>query len=290
VLKFFEGGAQFVLRIHDNRTLPGHRFLNRLAGDEQESNAFIARLNGKFVAVVEENQRAIVEAGRVGELSGSGEHVSESVARGFDRQGFLLTGRHRNVEVDGVGRYAVHRAFFAPERSAYDADFGAVVIGDFGDFRRFDFLIMGPGHFERRGKVGPELETMHAAGFVAFGHLLMDNAAAGGHPLDVACGDGTTISHAVAVFHRSGEDVGNGFDAAVRMPGKSRRILGWDVAAEIIEQQKRVEFGRIAKAEPTAQMDARAFEGGARPDVPLDGPEGHELLKLRRRPWNGRCL
>jgi len=62
---------------------------------------------------------------------------------------------------------------------------------------------------------------MHLAQMVAFGHLLVDDAAAGGHPLDVAGRDGAMVPHAVAVLHGSREDVCDRFDAAVWMPRRT---------------------------------------------------------------------
>ena len=78
---------------------------------------------------------------------------------------------------------------------------------------------------------------------VALGHLLVDDAAAGGHPLDVAGGDGAVVAHAVAMLDGSGEDVGDGLDAAMRVPGEAGQIILGNVVAEIVEQQERIEVG-----------------------------------------------
>ena len=106
----------------------------------------------------------------------------------------------------------------------------------------------------------------------------MDDAAAGGHPLDVAGGDGAAVAHAVAVLHGSGEDVGDGLDAAMRMPGKAGEIVLGNVVAEVVEQQEGIEVGRVAEAEGAAQMDARAFERGLGLDEAFDGSNGHRFL------------
>ncbi len=79
---------------------------------------------------------------------------------------------------------------------------------------------------------------MHAAGVVALGHFLMDDAAAGGHPLDVAGGDGAAVADAVAVLDGSGKDVGDSLDAPVRVPGKAGEIIFRHVIAKIVEQQE----------------------------------------------------
>ena len=103
---------------------------------------------------------------------------------------------------------------------------------------------------------------MHAAGVVALGHFLVDDAAAGRHPLDVAGGDGAVVAHAVAVLHGAGEDVGDGFDAAMGMPGEAGQVIGGDIVAEIVEEKKGIEVGGVAEAERAAQVHARAFECG----------------------------
>ena len=103
----------------------------------------------------------------------------------------------------------------------------------------------------------------------------MDDAAPRGHPLDIAGGDGAAVAHAVAVLDGPGEDVGNGLDPAMRMPRESGQIILRDIIAKIIEQEERVELGRVAEAERAAQMHARAFEGWLGLDQPLNGSHGH---------------
>ena len=186
-----------------------------------------------------------------------------------------LAGRHRDVEVDRVGGDAVDRAGLAPEIAADDADVRAVVVGDLRDVGGLHFLVARRGHLERRREIGPQLEAVHAAGRVALGHFLVDDAAAGGHPLDVAGGDGAVVAHAVAVLDGAGEHVGDGLDAAMRMPGEAGEVVLGDVVAEVVEQEERIEVGGVAEAEGAAEMDAGAFEGGLGFDKPLDGSNGH---------------
>ena len=88
---------------------------------------------------------------------------------------------------------------------------------------------------------------MHAARRVALGHFLVNDAAARGHPLHVAGGDGAVVAHAVAMLHGSGEHVGNRLDAAVRMPRKSGEVILGDVIAEIVEEQEGIEVGVLPK-------------------------------------------
>ena len=81
---------------------------------------------------------------------------------------------------------------------------------------------------------------MHAAGRVAFRHLLVDDAAACRHPLHVAGGDDARVAEAVAVLDVALQHIGDGLDAPVRMPGKTSEIMVGDVGAEIVEKQEGV--------------------------------------------------
>ena len=187
------------------------------------------------------------------------------------RGGVCVSGRDGHVEVDRVGGDAGDGTFFAPEVAADDAGLRAVVLGGDGDFGGFDFLVMRGGHLERGGEIRPQLEAVHAARFVALGHFLVDDAAAGGHPLDVARFDGAVVADAVGVVDGAGEDVGDGFDAAMRVPGEAGEVVGGDVVAEIVEQEEGVEIGGVAEAERAAEVDAGAFHGGLGFDDFVDG-------------------
>ena len=66
-----------------------------------------------------------------------------------------------------------------------------------------DVLIARRRHLERGGQVGPKLEAVHAALRVALRHLLMHDAAPGGHPLHVAFAERAVTAEAVAVLDRA---------------------------------------------------------------------------------------
>ena len=95
---------------------------------------------------------------------------------------------------------------------------------------------------------------MHAALHVAGRHLLMQDPAARGHPLDVARAELAAIAEAVAVIDTAREHVGDGLDAAMGMPGKARLIILRPVAAKIIHHQEWIEIGRVAEAESAAEF------------------------------------
>src|ERR1700730_12617302 len=93
---------------------------------------------------------------------------------------------------------------------------------------------------------------MHPARKVSFRHLLMDDAAARRHPLNVAGRDGTAVAHAIAVLNSSRQDI-----------------------AEIVQEKEWIEVGCIAESESAAKMHTSAFERRLGLDESLNGSNGH---------------
>src|SRR5262249_11287059 len=155
----------------------------------------------------------------------TGENICESVARCFDMEGFPLACRNRDVKVDRVRRDTFHGAFLPPKASTDDANLRSVVVRYHWDFGRRHSLIARRRHFEGRREIGPQLKSMHLAVRVALRHLLMDDPATGGHPLNVAGADDAAVSHAVAVLHSSREDVRDRLDPSMRMPREARQVI-----------------------------------------------------------------
>ena len=122
------------------------------------------------------------------------------MTRRLDRQGLSLAGRNRYVEVDGIGGDAIDRAALSPEISADDFHVRAIVVDDFRNVSRLHFLITRRGHLERGRKIAPQLKSVHPSGVIALGHFLVNDAAAGSHPLHVARADDSVVAHAVAVL------------------------------------------------------------------------------------------
>src|SRR4029077_1664027 len=123
-----------------------------------------------------------------------------------------------------IGGDAVYVTARAAEVSTHDPDARAVVVRHDRNVLALNVLIPGRGHLERRGEVGPELKSVHAALRVTLRHFLVHDAAARRHPLHVAVRQRSAVAEAVAVFDGAGEHVGDGFDAAVRMPGKTGEV------------------------------------------------------------------
>ena len=100
-------------------------------------------------------------------------------------------------------------------------------------------------------------------------HFLVDDAAAGGHPLHITCTDHAGVAQAVAMLHFARQHIGDGFNPAVGMPGKARGVIRRVIPAKIIQQQEWVKEVRVAKSKSAPQMHPRAFQGG---------PAGRETL------------
>src|ERR1700682_3200334 len=116
---------------------------------------------------------------------------------------------------------------------------------------------------------------MHPARNVSFRHLLMDDAAARRHPLNVAGRDGTACAHAIAVLNSPRQDIRDGFDPAMRVPREPSQIILGNVVAEIVQEKEWIEVGCIAESESAAKMHASAFERRLGLDESLNGSNGH---------------
>src|SRR5690242_17360261 len=100
---------------------------------------------------------------------------------------------------------------------------------------------------------------MHSTDRISLRHLLVDNAAARSHPLHISCGNGATISHAVAMFDSPGKNVGNGLNPAMRMPREACQVILGNVVAKVVEEKERIEILGIAKSERSAQVHTSAL-------------------------------
>ena len=87
----------------------------------------------------------------------------------------------------------------------------------------------------------------------------MDNAGTCCHPLHIPVREDTAIAQRICVLDLTFQDIGDGFNAAMGMPGKALCIFLRVIIAKIIHHQKRIKIRRLAKAENTVQMHPRPF-------------------------------
>jgi hypothetical protein len=66
--------------------------------------------------------------------------------------------------------------------------------------------------------------------------------------LHVARTDCAAVPDAVTVFHSPSENVCDRFDATMRMPGKACEVIFWDVVAEVVEKEERIEVLRVPES------------------------------------------
>ena len=161
----------------------------------------------------------------------------------------------------------------------------SVIVGDLGNVVGLDLLISRSGHLEPRGKIRPQLESVHPSGSVALGHFLVNDAASGCHPLHIARRDGSVIPHAVAMFDRPGEHIRYRLNATVGMPGKSGKIVFGNIVAKVVQQQKRIKLARVAETKCAPEMNSCSFERGFGFDKPLNRPNGHAILHCPLTRW-----
>ncbi len=119
---------------------------------------------------------------------------------------------------------------------------------------------------------------MHPSLRIALRHFLVHDAAAGGHPLHVAGTKGALVAQGVTVLDRAGEDVGDRFDAPVRMPGEAGPVGVGAVVAEIVEEEEGIELLRLAEAEGAVELHTGALDGGLGLRNLLDGADRHRDL------------
>src|SRR6266496_2805352 len=101
---------------------------------------------------------------------------------------------------------------------------------------------------------------MHSAPRIPLRHLLMQNAAACGHPLHITRTHLSLVAQAAPVLDRSRHNIGDRLNPAVGMPWKYRQVVIGILVAEIVEQQKWIELIGLPEAKRTTDLYAGAFQ------------------------------
>ena len=109
----------------------------------------------------------------------------------------------------------------------------------------------------------------------------MDQAAAGGHPLDTAGTEQAAVALVVPVPHPPVEHVSDGFKAAVRMIGKAGDVVRGRIRPELVEHQERIEVAKRRIADDARELDARAVAGHLATNHPDDCTDRAWLSLLR---------
>ena len=175
---------------------------------------------------------------------------------GFARCGFDL-----EIEVDRIGFDTAHRTAGAVVLAGDDAHLIAVGGGHEGDLMGPNVLIARRRHLGVGRQIDPQLEAPHEPVFL-LRHFGMQDAASGRHPLHAAGLEQTAIALVVAVTHASGEHVGDGLEAAMRVLGEAADVVVRIVGQEFVEQQKGIEFRQGLAADDAEQPHAGTVGSG----------------------------
>ena len=103
----------------------------------------------------------------------------------------------------------------------------------------------------------------------------MQDPTPGSHPLHITGAQFSAITQAVAMLHASGEHIGDGLDAAVRMPGKTGEVIARPVAAEIVKQQEWIDLACFSEADGAPQLHAGALHRRLGLHDAFDWPNRH---------------
>ena len=140
-----------------------------------------------------------------------------------------------------------------------DADMRSVIVGQGVDIAGLYVLIARGAHLLVARQVRPQLEAMHLPLRVSGRHFLVDDAGTGGHPLYVTVAEHTTVAKRITMFDIALQDIGDGLDATMRVPGKAFQIFRRVVIPEIVHHQERIERIGIAEAKYAVEMDTCAL-------------------------------
>ncbi len=207
----------------------------------------------------------------------AGQHVGQRVEVRLPRQPHLRARRHGGVHQRD--RRVGHPGPVMPvERPRDHPQQGPAVRG--GQQRHLpgpDVLVPRLGHLQAGRQVHPQLEAVEQP---AADHELLrrrldvQQTRACRHPLGVAVGDQAAAAVGVLVLERAVDDVGDGLEAAVRVPRRALGLAGTVVdLTHLVHVDERVEPGQLDPGEGPPDREAfpliPAGRGGDRGDLPL---------------------
>src|SRR5439155_17172539 len=130
-----------------------------------------------------------------------------------------------------------------------------------------EVAILGTAHLLSCGQVEPELKPADPLG-PDLRHLLVENAAARGHPLNVTGPDAAAVAERILVLDLPFPDDRDRLDPAVWVVGEARLVGGRVGRLEMVEEQEGIEVVEAAGADAPPEMDAGPFD---------DRLRGHDL-------------
>jgi hypothetical protein len=157
----------------------------------------------------------------------------------------LGPGRHRDIEVFRLSDDIRHRPRSSMNLPANDLYLDALGESELGNLGALHVPVAGLHQLVGGREISPELKAVYATLVIPLRHLLVDDAAAGRHPLHIPRCNYSAVAQAVAMVHFSSYDICDGFNATMRMPGEALQIVGGVIAAKIIQEEEGVELGHL---------------------------------------------
>ena len=264
-------------RVHDEGPHPCDRLADGQAAQDEYIHArAVARLHGRrphgqAVAWSVDGQLAHADGPSCRtHLAIAVEDIEQTVVVGAPGQREFGSGAQRGVDLCHR-RVRRTRSGGAGDLAGDDAD-QRTAIGrrDQRDLIGAQILIAGVGPLALPRQVHPELEAVEeaAADDQVLGRLLdVEDACAGRHPLRVAVGDASATAVRVGVLEDAVDHVGDGLEAAVRMPGRALGLTGGVLhLTHLVEMDEGVQVAQVHAGERASDGEPLALEGagGAR--------------------------
>ncbi|CAM2158015.1 conserved hypothetical protein [Paraburkholderia tropica] len=286
------GLADLVFGVHHERAVAHHRLVERQSADQQHFDRLRGvggRGNRHRLAVAGEGHH-MLRVDRLGVVAVQrlaretvGEHVPGVRHRLLDAR----AGREREVQIEDR-RARFDRGLRAERFTRDHLDRGlAVRRAPLRNARVRHFLIARRDHLVARRQVHPQLQAVHAAARareLGVGHLAVDHARTGRHPLDVARIQRARLPRRILVAEAAREHVRDRLEAAMRMVGRALGGAGRVVGGpHFVEQQKRVEIHQLTGGERAVDDESPALGGANRGKDAFDradGRHGYHLGKM----------
>src|SRR6266704_3004734 len=157
------------------------------------------------------------------------EHIHERLLLARERCCHVRRSVYRPVLVDDRDVRVDHGA--RPERLARDHPHAraSVLALRLGNLARGNLLVARPRHLQFRRQIHPDLEAVHPPALLADaarGHLGVNDARPGGHPLHVARAEHAAVAGRVLVLELALQHISDGLEAAMRVIWRADRLAG----------------------------------------------------------------
>src|SRR5205809_3806451 len=260
VLELFDRLLDLLAAVHYDGTPPRNRLVERFPRNQEEPRRRVAGFHPDRVAIVEDDQVPVLDdvVGFLVETCATFTQVREGRVAPLHGMDEIRLRLEADVDVFRVDSDILDGPAVPADIPSHDPHPNAASGLDLGDARGLDLLVPRIRHLLRLGHVHPELEAPQPVA-VHFRHLLVDDPAARGHPLDVPAADDPFVPDAVLMLDATVQHVGHRLDAAVRMPRETRDVFRGVLGTEVVEEKERIQPRDFRGAERPTEVDPRPF-------------------------------